>query len=165
MEFLAGMLQQGKFVRLRNWMIRWESFVQKPGWSSGLVGETVFDDNKVEKQLQKLHLQMSHPPLDRMKKELKKAGQWKEEMGQELEKIYQECRSKTCRSRRENQKSKKTAFREFENIGDLVSMDLKIRHTKGKKDILYLLDNATHLVKASLIDTKRPEEIGQKVLG
>ena len=33
MEFLANMLQQGKFVRLRNWMLRWETFNQKPGWS------------------------------------------------------------------------------------------------------------------------------------
>ena len=107
---------------------------------------------------------MSHPPLERMEKELKKAGQWKSEMKKILEHTYKDCQSKICRSRRETQYPKKTGFRKFDKLGDVVSMDLKIRKPSGKKDILYILDHATHLVKSSLIDTKRPEEIADKVL-
>ena len=34
----------------------------------------------------------------------------------------------------------------------------------GKKDILYILDHATHLVKARLIHSKKPEEVANRVI-
>ena len=41
-------------------------------------------------------------------------------------------------------------------------MDLKI--WLGKKDILYILDHTMHLVKATLIDLKKPEEVANRVI-
>ena len=33
LQFLASILQEETFVRLRNWVYRWENFRQKSSWS------------------------------------------------------------------------------------------------------------------------------------
>ena len=97
-----------------------------------------------------------------MSHEIKKAGAWKPEMQDILKDIQAKCKSKKCRSRGQTQYTRKTAFRQYEKLGDLVSMDLKIR--QGGKYILYVLDQATHHVKLTLIDSKKPEEIANKLI-
>ena len=127
-----------------------------------LVTDKVFDEDKVEVQLEKLHIQMAHTTIEKMSHEIKKAGAWKPEMQDILNDIQAKCKSKKCRSRGQTQYTRKTAFRQYEKLGDLVSMDLKIRH--GRKDVLYVLDHATHHVKSTLIDSKKPEEIANKLI-
>ena len=127
-----------------------------------LVAQQVFDDTNMKTQLEKLHIQMAHSTVEKITKEIKKADLWKPEMVDILQEIQSKCKSKKCRSRGQTQFVRKTAFRQFEKFGDLVSMDLKIR--PGRKDILYILDHATHYVKADFIDSKMPEEIANKII-
>ena len=58
--------------------------------------------------------------------EIKKSQSWKLEMSGILEEMQSKCKSKKCRSRGQVQYPRKTAFRQFERLGDLVPMDLKI---------------------------------------
>jgi len=63
---------------------------------------------------------MAHTAVEKMMHELKKAQNWKPEMSEVLKEIQSKCKSKKCRSRGQVQCPRKTAFRQFERLGDLV---------------------------------------------
>ena len=125
---------------------------------------TVFDEGRVNQQLEKLHIQMAHPPKERFVSRLKLGRAWKEEMGLQVDKIYLKCKSKNCRARKETQAVRKVAFRHSQSLGDLVAVDLKIRSRGGRKDILYMMDHATSFIVASFIENKKPETIATAIV-
>ena len=83
-------------------------------------------------------------------------------MQETVKKIYKDCKSVDCRARKSTQHVRKVAFRVALNLGDIVTLDLKIRHQK--KNILYVMDLATNFVLACLIDDKSPEEIRKRIV-
>ena len=64
--------------------------------------------------------------IEKITHEIKKAQAWKLKMSGILDYIQSKCKSKKYRSRGQLQNSRKTAFRQFGRVGDLVSMDLKV---------------------------------------
>ena len=114
------------------------------------------------KQLQKAHLQMAHPPIDKMRKMLKTGRNWHDCSEKVLKKIYQKCESVDCRARAECQKTKKVAWRDAEQLGDLVAVDLKIMEG-DEKNILYILDVATSFTMGTLIDNKTAAHVAEKL--
>ena len=122
----------------------------------------VFDKDKIQSQLHELHIQMAHPPMDRMISRIKTAKAWDKEMQQIVEDIYASCCSKSCRARNETQFVRKFAFRHAQKLGDLEAVNLKIRSAKGKGwDILYMLDHATSFIFAEFNPNKKPEAIAR----
>ena len=67
-----------------------------------------------------------------------------------------------CQARKSTQHLRNVAFRVALNLGDIVAVDLKIRHQK--KNILYVMDLDTNFVLACLIDDKCPEEIRKRIV-
>ena len=130
--------------------------------NDGAVGHEL-DDKKISAMTDKVHKQMAHPPKVKMIKLFKSAGLWSDNVEKALDVTYKNCDSKDCRARESCQKVKKVAWRgEAKGLGDLVAMDLKI--SKGnQRDILYLVDIATSYVLATLIESKRPEHIAEKI--
>ena len=127
-----------------------------------LLTNGVFDTEKMENQLANLHIQMVHAPMEGFISTLKIAKAWTPNMQETVEKIYKDCKSVDCRARKSTQHLRKVAFRVALNLGDIVAVDLKIRHQK--KNILYVMDLDTNFVLACLIDDKCPEEIRKRIV-
>ena len=127
-----------------------------------LLVNGVFDEGKMKSQLNNLHIQMAHAPMERFTSTLKIGKAWTPDMQEIVEEIYKDCSSVDCRARKSTQRVRKVAFRTAMNLGDIVAVDLKIRYQK--KDILYIMDLATNFVLACLIDNKSPEEISKKII-
>ena len=122
-----------------------------------------FSEGNEETEVRLLHARMSHPPKERMIAVLKSAGAWSNpEVRKALDKAYKECLTKACRTRGEVQKPGVASFRTVREVGDLVSIDLKIR--SGEPDILYLVDACSSFCVSAFVDSKSPNEIAEQIM-
>ena len=122
-------------------------------------------DKQLDKdQLTKIHVQMAHPPKDKMKRILCRTKGWSEEIKETLEKVYQDCLSKDCRAREACQKVRKIGAKMPERVGELVCADLKIAGKGTDKDVLYIIDVFSNFVLADTITSKSPALIAEKFL-
>ena len=113
----------------------------------------------------KLHVQMAHPPKEKLIRIISRAGHWDEDIKRTVDEIYEECLSKDCRARDACQKMRKVGCRLPEKVGDMVCADLKIAgKNSSDKDILYIIDMFSNYVLADTIDSKRPAQIVEKFL-
>ena len=113
----------------------------------------------------KLHEQMSHPPMEKMKRTIMRASRWNQGTAEFLQRCYSECLSKDCRARLHCQKIGKIGTRMPERVGDMVCADLKIAGKNSHdKDILYIVDMFSNLVIADVISNKQPGQIVDKFL-
>ena len=124
----------------------------KPTFATFMAKAKVFDPAKVRQQLKQLHTNYAHLPHLKMIQIIKDAGQYEPQMEQILEEIMSNCPVKRCRTKDNTQAGPKAAFHSAKRLGDLVSVDLKIR--ASGKHIMYLVDYATNFVVAGLIQGK-----------
>ena len=122
----------------------------------------VFTKGKETEQIRKLHCGAGHAPLHKMRLILREAGQWNDVTRELVAGVLKNCPVKRCRESGEIQKKDPVAsIRVIKEIGDIVSVDLKIRH--GARDILYAIDGATSYAAASFIENKTSEEVATRL--
>ena len=122
----------------------------------------VFTKGKEAEEIRKVHVGAGYAPLHKMRMLLREAGQWNDVTRELVSGVLKQCNVKRCRESGEIQKKDPYAnIRVIKELGDLVSVDLKIRH--GAKDILYAVDGATSYATASYIDNKTSKEVATKL--
>ena len=117
-----------------------------------------------KEDIAKVHVQMAHPPKEKMLRILRRAQTLNEEVTKMVDTVYEECLSKDCRARDACQKIRKVGARLPEHVGDMVCADLKIGGKNGDKDVLYIIDMFSNYVIADVIQSKRPDQIVEKFL-
>ena len=122
----------------------------------------VFTKGKEVEEIRKVHIGAGHAPLHKMRMILREAGQWNDVTKELVSGVLKQCNVKRCRESGEIQKKDPHAnIRVIKELGDMVSVDLKIRH--GAKDILYAVDGATSYATAAFIRNKTSEEVATKL--
>ena len=117
-----------------------------------------------KKELKKLHSQMCHVPIKRIKSNLERGGVWKPEMEDILTDIEKKCKVNDCRSRAGGQRGRRpvVSFPRALRVGQSVAMDLKIRH--GKKPILYMVDQFSRFTLGVVIKNKEMTTVSEAVI-
>ena len=113
--------------------------------------------------LNKLHQQLAHPPQERLKRFIQSAGKWKKEMESPLAEVENECKVKSCRYFPSRSTKPVVAFPLATQVGQVLTLDLKIRSKKGKQDILYMIDGFSRLTLAEMIPNKFPKSIAEVI--
>ena len=126
-----------------------------------LASKSIFQDGNVKSQLKKLHDNLGHMARDRLEEVVKEGGFWNDDIKKEMDDLYKTCPSRKCRTRRQLGKGPVASFKMAKQFAEVVGTDLKIRH--GKDDIMYMIDHCTSFATASLIKSKRGEEIATKM--
>ena len=135
-------------------------FKEEPGNNNivFLATGNIFTQGKEVEQIRKIHIGAGHAPLHKMRTLLKEAGQWTDKIKELVSGVLQECNVRRCRETGELQKKDPHASVKIaRELGDLVSVDLKIR--RGGRDILYAVDSSTSFAVAGFIDNKTSEEV------
>ena len=125
----------------------------------------VLDEPKSwKKELKKIHSQMCHVPVKRIKSNLERGGVWKPEMEDILTDIEKKCKVNDCRSRAGGQRGRRpvVSFPRALRVGQSVAMDLKIRH--GKKPILYMVDQFSRFTLGVVIKNKELTTVSEAVI-
>ena len=115
------------------------------------------------KALKKLHEQLAHPPHQRLKKFIISSGKWDEKMEDVLKKVEEKCKVLSCRLFPTRKRKPVIAFPRATQVGQVLTLDLKIRTKKGKKDILYLIDGFSRLTLGELIPNKKPGTVAEVI--
>ena len=130
--------------------------------TSTLIASVFQDPSKWEKELQKLHSQMAHPPVRRIKRNLLRGKVWRKEMEDILTKIEEKCIVKDCRGRGERGKKPVVSFPRATRFAQSVAMDLKIRHKQ--RPILYMVDQYSRFTIGVIIKDKEAATIAEAIL-
>ena len=96
-----------------------------------------------------------------MQQILKDCGKWSKEAELAVDKVLQQCENLECRRKVNAARAPVSNFRVVKAPGELVAIDLKIRH--NKKPILYLVDHCTGFCTAAVINNKSAEAAAQGV--
>ena len=119
------------------------------------------DKNNILPQVKKLHLNFAHLSGLQMQQILKDCGKWSKEAELAVDKVLQQCENLECRRKGNVTRAPVSNFRVVKAPGELVAIDLKIRH--NKKPILYLVDHCTGFCTAAVINNKSAEAAAQGV--
>ena len=125
----------------------------------------VFDDPTTwKKELTKLHSQLCHVPVKRIKANLERGGVWQPEMGDILNDIEKKCKVNDCRSRAGGQRGRRpvVSFPKAFRVGQSVAMDLKIRH--NKRPILYMVDQFSRFTLGVVLRDKQLTTVTEAVI-
>lgn len=125
----------------------------------------VFDDPTTwKKELTKLHSQLCHVPVKRVKANLERGGVWQPEMEDILNDIEKKCKVNDCRSRAGGQRGRRpvVSFPKAFRVGQSVAMDLKIRH--NKKPILYMVDQFSRFTLGVVLRDKQLTTVTEAVI-
>merc|ERR1711867_207586 len=141
-----------------------ESKDEEEGGNENLMVKVFEDPKSWKDELKKLHSQMCHAPVRRIKTNLERGNVWKPEMESILIDIERKCKVNDCRSRAGGQRGRKpvVSFPKALRVGQSVAMDLKIRH--GKKPILYMVDQFSRFTLGVVIKNKEVATISEAVL-
>ena len=112
-----------------------ENKEKEEGGDESLMVKVLDDPKSWKRELKKLHSQMCHVPVRRIKANLERGDVWKPEMEGILAEIERKCKVNDCRSRAGGQRGKKpvVSLPRALPVGQNVAMDLKIK--QGKKPI------------------------------
>ena len=123
-----------------------------------LATYTLDKEEEWRKALKKLHQQFAHPPYERLQKLIESAGKWKPGMEEVLRQVEKQCTLVRCRMPVRMARPV-VAFSRATQVGQLLTLDLKIRH--GKKPILYIIDGFSRLTLAEIIPNKYPRIVAE----
>ena len=123
-----------------------------------LATYTLDKEEEWQKALKKLHQQFAHPPHERLQKLIESAGKWKPGMEEVLRKVEKQCTLVRCRMPVRMTRPV-VAFSRATQVGQLLTLDLKIRH--GKNPILYIIDGFSRLTLAEIIPNKYPRIVAE----
>ena len=141
----------------RNSIIKDSEMEGQPKIYEGFINKVrVFDEDKLQEQLKQLHVSYGHIPKERLIQILRSGDAWKPEMSSILDQVMEQCATKRCREKVHCQGNVKAAFKKAEELGEIVSCDLKIR--ENGRHILYFTDYATSFCVATFIEGKSAKE-------
>ena len=132
--------------------------------NEGLIVRVLDDPASWKKELTKLHSQLCHVPVKRIRSNLERGGVWKPEMEEILNGIERKCKVNDCRSRAGGQRGKRpvVSFPKAFRVGQSVAMDLKIRH--NKKPILYMVDQFSRFTLGVVLKNKELATVTEAVI-
>jgi len=108
-----------------------------------------------EAQIKKLHKYFGHCHADSLWRIIRQSSNKEEFTHTEIEKICKECQ--TCQLSKRKSSRKKTSLPRSSSFNEVVTMDLKC--FGDKTYILWLVDNATRLIRGQVIHDKEPDTI------
>ena len=112
------------------------------------------------KSVEKLHKQFVHPPKKKLITLIKDAGAWKENLIEDIDKIYQSCQ--TCKQYAKTPARPVVSMPMAKGFNEKVAMDLKV--WKDGKYILHMVDMFSRLSVSVFVQSKQPKEIVDKVM-
>ena len=119
------------------------------------------------KDLKKIHRAFGHPTHEKLKRLMIDAGISDPKIAKTLKMIQENCR--ICKKFRKRETRPKTALPKARSINEVISMDLKpvaslTENPNDKRHILYIMDEFSRLIKGTIVKSKEPKEIAEKVL-
>ena len=93
---------------------------------------------------------------------LKGAGEFNPSVEKKLEKIFTNCR--ICKKYRKKSKRPTVALPKANDLNECVSVDLKpvasiTNNSKDKRQIVYMVDEASRYTKGEISKSKEPEDV------
>ena len=114
-----------------------------------------------QKNLKKIHHYLGHAKPEKLKKLIKDAGLWNEQVDYSLQKIGDECSCKVI----ENRIPKPAvSIPKANKHNQMVSLDLKDWKSGEYKYILYLVDVFSRFTMAKFIKNKEPSTIAEVIM-
>ena len=114
------------------------------------------DEKKVEEELRRMHRGMGHPSQLCLERMLKNSGNFNKLVHEKLKKIHQTCDA--CLKNGKSKARPKVAPPTAQDVGECLSLDLKI-YNKWGKIILYIVDEFSRYVVAASIPKKEGEVV------
>ena len=145
-----------------HYVARFEDFAYKDGEVA--VMWTGFEDKseeQVEEELRRMHRGLGHPSQVCMERMLRHTGHFNKHVSLKLNKLYKAC--DTCLKHAKSKPSPKVAPPTAYDVGECLSIDLKI-YKKWDKVILYMLDEFSRYMVAESIPNKEGETVVKSIL-
>ena len=114
------------------------------------------DKTNLKSCIKKLHVNYCHLSAQQMASVLKDCGKWSKEAEQAVKDVLQQCENVGCRKKGNLQKNPVSNFQSVKSPGELVAVDLKIRH--GQRPILYCVDYLTGFCCGAILKDKSASE-------
>ena len=156
----------GKEVTLKendahHYVIRLEDFNHNDEECSIMWTGEEKDEDQIIRELTKIHHGMGHPSQVAMERMLKVDGSLSKQVIDCLNKIYSRC--STCLAFRKSKPIPKVAPPMSYDVNECMTLDLKL-YPKLGKNILYMIEDFSRYVTASVIDNKEGKTIVKEVM-